>query len=320
MVCTYDRFFYFATYAHNEYQDTLISSREGIDQDPEDLQKMDELVSPLLKKGQSIAHVFAAHGDEITCSRTTLYKYVNDSILTARNIDLPRKVRYKPRKKDQSGIKLTNEERLSILSRNYERFKDYLEQNPDMDVVEMDTVVGPIHSKKVLLTLLFRSCNLMIAILLEEKTQEAVIQALNGLCNDLGIELFRRLFPVIIADRGTEFLYPEALECDEYGEIKTKVFYCDPQCAWQKGALEKNHEFIRYVIPKGVSFDSLEQNDITLMVNHINSLARDKFHGKTPYMLSRIMLDGRLHEVLGLKEVAPDDVTLKPVLLRNRLG
>ena len=318
--CTHERFFYYATYAHNEYHDKLISTREGIDQDPEDLQKMDNLVSPLIKKGQSIAHVFANHSKEINCSRTTLYKYINKSILTARNIDLPRKVRYKPRKKDKSYKKLTQEERLSVLSRSYERFKEYMEKHPDTDVVEMDTVLGPVYSKKAMLTLLFRSCNLMLVILLEEKTQEAVINALNKLSNDLGIELFQQLFPVILTDRGSEFLYPEAMECDENGEIKTKIFYCDPQCSWQKGTLEKNHEFIRYVIPKSTSFDHCNQDDITLMVNNINSLARDKFHGKTPYALSRIIIDNHLHEIMGLKEIAPDEVLLKPTLLRNKLG
>ena len=147
----------------------------------------------------------------------------------------------------------------------------------------MDTVVGPISTSKVLLTLLFRSCNLMLVFLLKQKTQKEVIYALNWLCDELGIELFKQLFPVILTDRGTEFLNPEAIECDRYGEIKTKLFYCDPQCAWQKGALEKNHEFIRYIVPKGTSFDDLTQADITLITNHINSLARDKYHGKTPY-------------------------------------
>ena len=87
---------------------------------------------------------------------------------------------------------------------------------------------------------------------------------------------------------------------------------------WQKGALERNHEFIRYVLPKGTSFDRLSQDDITLLTNHINSLARDKFHGKTPYMLSKVLLDDKLHEVMKHVEIKPDDVCLKPSLLIKR--
>ena len=314
--CCYEAYYYYASYAHNSYQDTLISTREGINQDPESLQEMDDLISPLLKKGQSLAHILATHSDEINCSRSTVYRYVNDSVLTARNIDMPRKVKYKARK-ESDYKKLTNEEKLLVLSRSYERFKKYMEQNPDTDVVEMDTVVGPVSTSKVLLTLLFRSCNLMLIILLKQKTQEEVIYALNWLCDELGIELFQQLFPVILTDRGTEFLNPEAIECDRYGEIKTRLFYCDPQCAWQKGALEKNHEFIRYVIPKGTSFEDLTQEDITLIMNHINSLARDKYHGKTPYQLSKVLIDNKLHEVMKLVEIKPDEVFLKPALIKR---
>ena len=312
--CNYETFFYYASYANNAYQNTLISAREGINQDPESLEELDKLVSPLLRKGQSIAHVLSTHADEIDCSRSTLYRYVDECVLTARNTDLPRKVKYKKRAK--SGIrKMTNEERMSVLTRNYERFNKYLAQNPDTDVVEMDTVIGLAKSRKVILTLLFRSCNLMLMILLESKTQEAVVEALNRLSDELGIEVFQRLFPVILTDRGTEFLAAEAIECDRYGEIKTRLFYCDPQCSWQKGALERNHEFIRYVLPKGTSFDRLTQEDITLLTNHVNSLARDKYHGKTPYMLSKVMLDDKLHEVMKLVEIKPDDICLKPSLL-----
>ena len=316
-VCNYETFFYYASYANNAYQDTLISTREGVNQDPESLAELDKLISPLLKKGQSIAHVLSTHSEEIECSRSTIYRYVNECILTARNTDLPRKVKYKKRAKS-TNHKLTNEERMTILTRNYERFGKYLEQNPDTDVVEMDTVIGLQQSRKVLLTLLFRSCNLMLMFLLEDKTQKSVIEALNWLSDELGIMLFQRLFPVILTDRGTEFLNAEAIECDRNGEIKTRLFYCDPQCSWQKGALERNHEFIRYVLPKGTSFDRLKQEDITLLSNHINSLARDKFHGKTPYMLSKVLLDDKLHEVMKLVEIKPDDVCLKPSLLIKR--
>ncbi len=163
--CTYERYYYIASYAHNVYMYTLIASREGINQSPENVQELDDLISPLLKKGQSIAHVLANHSDDINCSHSTIYRYVNDGVITARNGDLPRKVRYKPRKTDNT-YKLTKEEKLAVL------------------------------------TLLFRSCNLMLAILLKEKTQSEVIIALNNLCEQLGIELFKLLFPVLLTDRG----------------------------------------------------------------------------------------------------------------------
>lgn len=313
--CTYDRFFYIATYANDLYQDTLISSREGINQEPEKIREMDELISPLIKKGQPVSHIYNTHSRALGCSKSTLYNYIDSCVFSARNIDLPRKVKYKVRKTG-TRASISENERLLIKERNYEKFQEYMKQNPLTSVVEMDTVVGPLHSKKVLLTLLFRNCSLMLAILLNNKSQECVIEALNWLCDELGIETFKRLFPVLLTDRGTEFMYPEAIECDRFGELKTKVFYCDPQCAWQKGMLEKNHEFIRYIVPKGHSFDLYSQRQITLMINHINSISRKSLNGCTPYKLSLYLLNNKLHEVMKLEEILPDEIRLKPALLK----
>jgi IS30 family transposase len=232
------------------------------------------------------------------------------------NMDLPRKVKYKKRKADRA--KLSEETKLAVLSRNYVRFLEYTKQHPDFPVVEMDTVIGTQTSEKVLLTLLFRSCNLMLIYLLEHKNQECVIHTLNGLSEAMGIVLFQKMFPIILTDRGTEFLFPEALECDQYGEIKTRVFYCDPQASWQKPQIERNHEFIRYVLPKGHSFDALGQEDIDLLRDHINSYSRPQYNGATPYQLSRLLMDHRLHDALHLREIPADDVTLKPSLLLKR--
>ena len=91
--------------------------------------------------------------------------------------------------------------------------------------------------------------------------------------NDIA-EVFAQLFPVILTDRGSEFSNPWALECDEYGEEISKIFYCNANAPYQKGRLEKNHEFLRYIMSKGTSFDSMTQEMITLSINHINCFYR----------------------------------------------
>lgn len=81
--------------------------------------------------------------------------------------------------------------------------------------------------------------------------------------------------------------------------------------------IEKNHEFIRYIIPKGKSFDNYTQKDIDLIMNHINSKARDSLNGCTPYKLSRLLLNNGLHIALCLQEIHPDHVPLKPILMKR---
>lgn len=70
------------------------------------------------------------------------------------------------------------------------------------------------------------------------------------------------------------------------------------------------------VVPKGNTFNNYIQKDITLMMNHINSEARDSLNGCTPFKLSLLLLNNQLHQILSLQEIAPDEVMLKPKLIR----
>ena len=99
--------------------------------------------------------------------------------------------------------------------------------------------------------------------------------------------------------------------------LRTSIYYCDPYASYQKGRLEKNHEFIRYVVPKGKSFDGYIQEDITLMINHINSTARDSLNGRTPFELASLLLDKTAIETMALTEIKHNMVHLKPKLLKK---
>ena len=233
-------------------------------------------------------------------------------MLTARNIDLPRKVKYKPRKKNSSNSRSNREYRNG---KTYADFTKLLEENPNTQVIEMDTVEGQ-KGGKVLLTMFFRNLTFMLAFLIDEKSQKCVNQVFNSLQDKLGIEVFQKLFTVILTDNGAEFQNPYELMCDENGEVRTNIYYCDSNCSWQKAMIEKNHEYIRYVVPKGRSFDNLNQDQITLMINHINSTKRDSLNGCNPHKLSLLLLDNSLHDKLSLQEIDPDDVMLKPALLK----
>lgn len=310
--CLLDKKVYSAKYADDCYRETLVSSREGINQTPESIQRLDHLVSPLIQKGQSIAHIYTNHAKEIKCSRRTLYSYIDKSVLTVRNLDLRRRVRYKPRKKATQSSIMTRDFRIG---RSYEDLQKLLKESPTTAIVEMDTVEG-VKGGKVLLTMMFRNCSLMLAFLLESKTQENVQKVFDQLTEMLGMEVFQTLFPAILTDNGVEFQNPTLLECTEHGEDRTKIYYCNPNSSWQKGMIEKNHEYIRLVVPKERTFDTCTQEDITLMINHINSEARDSLNGCTPFKLSQLLLSNQLHYGLLLEGIAPDEVMLKPELLK----
>ena len=82
--------------------------------------------------------------------------------------------------------------------------------------------------------------------------------------------------------------------------------------------MEKNHEYIRYFIPKGNSMQRFSQEDINLMASHINSTSRDSLNGASPFDLAELLLDKKIPLLTGLKKVSPDEVMLKPALFENR--
>ena len=312
-VCKKIHYYYKARFAHVSYEKVLTDSRKGINLSPAELEELNDLISPLIKNGQPLGHIFRYHAEEIGCSRKTLYNYVNASLFSIGNIDLPRKVKYKPRKR---RAKLSVREYAYRSGRTYKDFQKYMEENPEVNVVEMDTVKGTNESGKVMLTMLFRNCSLMLIFLIKLDNQTCVGEVFDNLTEELGLVLFRKTFPIVLTDNGSEFKNPWMLE-DVYGEKRTKVFYCDPQASWQKARLEKNHEFIRYIIPKGKNLQMFTQSDMIKLMNHINSTARDSINGKTPFELASLLLEDQLLKSLGLKCISPDDILLKPVLLKK---
>lgn len=314
--CRINHYIYQASFAQKQYEKNLVKCREGINLTPEELDSLNELISPLVLKGQPLSHIFAVHSDEIPVCRRTLYNYFDQNVFKARNIDLPRRVRYKRRKK-RSEPRKKNIQQIYRNKRTYTDFERFIEAHPDIDVVEMDTVKGGRAAGKCLLTLLFRSCNFMLVILLPNCTQKSVVNAINTLSDTFGIRIFKKYFPVILTDNGSEFKNPWDIEKTESGTHRTYVFYCDPYVSNQKGRLEKNHEYIRYVIPKGRSMYKYTQDDISLMTSHINSTARDSLNGATPFNLAELLLDKKIPLLAGLKKVSPDEVMLKPALIET---
>lgn len=317
LTCKHPHYYYHARNADSRYRRTLSNSRSGINCTPEQLQDLDNLVSPLILKGQPLGHIFSTHADDIFCSRRTLYNYVDQRLLVARNLDLPRRVRFKRRyrkhrKEGYQDIKQTYRNR-----RTYKDFERFIEAHPDVEVIEMDTVKGSNNGGKVFLTMLFRNSSFMLIFLLPQGKQIYVQQVFDSLTEQLGPYLFRNTFPVILTDNGPEFKNPSALEFTSSGRRRTYIFYCDPYVSNQKGRLEKNHEFIRYVLPKGKSFSHLNDEDVRKLTNNINSVARDNLNGASPFDLATILINKKVLASLGLEKVSPDEVLLKPALFKK---
>ena len=75
--CKKPHFYYRATAAHTAYVEQLKGAREGIALSRQQLYELDCLLTPLLKQGQSISHIYAADEEEIPCSIKTIYNYID---------------------------------------------------------------------------------------------------------------------------------------------------------------------------------------------------------------------------------------------------
>ena len=214
------------------------------------------------------------------------------------------------------------------VGRTREDYIDFIEKNPGVRVVEMDTVEGG-KGGKVLLTLTFNPFNFALAFLMDAKTSECVLEVfgrIRGVLRerygeDGWREVFSRLFPVILTDNGSEFTNPLGIELDDDDSRLTFVFYCNAYASYEKAHAERNHEFIRLVLPKGTayteptSFDGLTQDDVSLMMSHVNSYVRKGLGNKTPYDSFTAEQGAEIASLFGMSRIAANEVTLKPSLL-----
>lgn len=317
--CRRQRFSYSHDVAYNEYKKTLISQRSHLKITKDEIAAINDVIAPLMiHKHHSVNHVFISHPELLPFSKPTFYRYIDLGILNVRNIDLQRKVKYKVNKEYDYTREKTNPK--IKIGRFYTDFKDYLEYHPLASVVEMDTVIGTSGGKggKCFLTLLFRQYNFMLIYLLPYKQSKYVIDAFNHLKEILGIDEFKRLFEVILTDNGTEFSDPESIEIDiNTGEKLCSLFYCDPNCSWQKGSIEKNHEFIRYILPKGSSFAGLSQEDCDLIASHINSVPRLSLNNSSPYNSASLFIGVDNFHKLNIQKIDNDDIDLSIRLLKK---
>lgn len=301
------KYSYNARFADRTYRDTLSSARTGINMTKQELHRKDKIISPLIEQGQSPYHILANH-PELDMSVRTMYSYLDKGLLTARNIDLKRKVRFKPRKCHKTQIT----DRSVFINRQY---LDFCSLNLS-SFVEMDTVHSSRESKKTLLTMFFTKEKLFLAFLMNRCTKGAVRLVFDRLEKRMGTYEFASVFEYILTDRGSEFGDPDALETGMEQLQRTSIYYCDPMQSGQKGGLEQAHTLLRMILPKGTSFEFLTQWDVNLIVNYINSTPREILGGQTPYQAAFKTLGEETLNAFQLRPIAPDEVNLTPKLIR----
>ena len=304
---------YDAKLAQENYEITLRDSRIGLDCTLEDMALFDKTLCEGTKKGQSINHIVKTNPDKIKYSVSSAYRLINEHKTNVSFFDLKLKVKLKPRKK----YKYTLDKSEVRKNRTYADFINFLSKHPNIPITEIDTVESVADGEhKCLLTIHFTLIHAMIIFILKKKTAENVNNVFIYLQNLLGPIAYKKLFPVVLTDRGTEFCNPLIIETNQNnGRKLSNVFFCNSYASYQKGAIEENHTFIRRVIPKGIIFDHLTQDEIDILVSNINSYYRESIEA-TPYTLMKNYFGIEILNKLKVREIPPDQVTLTPNLLK----
>ena len=183
----------------------------------------------------------------------------------------------------------------------------------------MDTVEGLQTEGDCFLTLLWRKTKFMLIFKLNTQTTKEVSRIFEILQNLIPLNVYKKLFQVILTDNGHKFFDVNNIECiHQTGEYITHLFFCDPHASSQKGTIEKNHEFIRYILPKGSSLKDISQEDCNLIMNNINSLCRDSLNSKSPYETMLFLCDEDILRLLNCYYIKPDNVNLSRNLLKQK--
>ena len=301
------KYTYNARFADRKYRECLKDSRSGIAMTRQELHKKDKIITPLIDQGQSPYQIVANH-PELNLSVRSVYNYLDMGLLTARNVDLKRKVKFKPRKVHKSQIS----DRRVFNGRTYADFQQlHLES-----FVEMDTVHSAVGSSKTLLTFFFTREKLFLAFLMNRNTEGSVRLVLDRLEKRFGTFDFLTLFEYILTDRGAEFGDPDSLETGVTDVQRTNIYQCDPMRSGQKGGIEQAHTMLRMILPKRTTFEFLTQWDVNLITSHINSTPRESLNGRTPYDVALEAFGEDVLKAFQLRRIDPDKVILTPKLIR----
>ena len=310
--CMYPRRIYTAHLAQAEYRATLSESREGIPLNKEAFYETERVLSAAVKAGQHIYHAIQAN--QLPVSKSTVYRHITRGYYSIARLDLPRAVKFKPRKMRAQdyvpkGIRI---------GRSFEDYTLLIQNDGSLGVVEMDTVIGR-SSGKVIMTFQFVLTDFMFGILLDNKTAAeagAKITILKQRLAKLGFS-FGEVFPVLLTDNGGEFSHVHAFENASDGSKETSVFFCNPNASYQKPHVENNHTLFRNIVPSGNSFDSFTQDTVDLIFSHVNAIKRKQFNGKSAYDMFAFTRSEALANALGISYVEPKSVIQEPSLLRK---
>jgi IS30 family transposase len=310
--CPYKRQVYVAKNAQQSYEELLVESRSGVALNKESFYEAEKTISDAVRNGQHIYH--AVKSNDVNVSVSSVYRYIKSGYYSIGLLELPRAVKFKARNEKKSEFVPY----WAKQGRTYADFLEFISQNDDVSVVQLDTVIGEIGGK-VIMTIHFVNTDFMVGLLMDNKTAAESASKIAELKKNLKANNFEfgEIAPILLTDNGGEFSIVSSFENDADGNLESHMFFCEPCSPHEKAHIEKNHTLFRDIVPTGTSFDGFTQDTVNLIFSHVNSVKRKQFNGKSAYEMFAFSYSEDLANALGISKIDPKKVVQDTSLLKN---
>ena len=307
--CWKDKIYYNNTQANNLSRQTSKDAHSGIRYSISTFKRIATVIENGLKKGHSIEYIYHNNPLELCFTPiTTIYYWLKpDKPLGYLRVLARRIKRYK------SKYKYVRQEKIRAIEyKAGKTMTDYINYTCDdknMLLLEIDSLEGKKSDHQRILTIFFKNCALQLGILYETKNAPTEVRdKLTNIIKILREEINNDVQIVILADNGIEFDYIYQIEDLN---LNTRIFFTNPYRSTDKARCERNHELFRYVVPKSISLDKFNQEDINEIFSNINNYARESLNWMSPYNLFKDKYPASLLTKLGLVEIKPNEVDLR---------
>ena len=139
--------------------------------------------------------------------------------------------------------------------------------------LETDLIEGTKKGKAVLLTIVDRKTQYLIAVKCPSKNSSAIRKAMIK-----SLKRFKGKIHTITSDNGKEFSEHNLIA----KKLCIKYFFAKPYSAWQRGLNENTNGLIRQYYPKGTNFATISRREIKQVVEAINNRPRKTLNYSKP--------------------------------------
>ena len=280
--CRYKQYRYEAKTAQQKADYNLVAPRRGINLTKEEFDVLDRKIKDGVLNKQSVYHIIKSNED-LSVSVSTVYRLINNHLLTTSKMDLPYACTYKKRRKQIKEYEYHENRKIDRSNRTFIDYLAFINDRSNTFTTQMD-FLGSIRSdSNSILSLIIVELHFVILFIVENKNASKVNDLFNHLETSLGTASFRKVFPVILTDRDPSFSNFKALESSsDSGEVRTRLFYCDAFKSNQKATVENINKQLRQFFPKKQSVDSYTNDDMKVHMMSINSRKVPSLSGFSP--------------------------------------